>query len=124
MNKQTITKTDLAQFTGTEAYHRLPYHPQGVVYTDGVKYLAERAGAYWLLDLIASYQLDGRIKNDEALQGIQFWRLKVADATGTLVCERDLNDTVLTHQLNYTDFPLAEITLYVCNKVILLPSEY
>ncbi|MBE9110664.1 hypothetical protein IQ273_14680 [Nodosilinea sp. LEGE 07298] len=121
---KTISKADLAQFTGTEAYHYLPHHPQCVVYTDGVKYLAARAGAYWLLDLIAFYQTDERIKHDESLQGIQFWHLRVNDGQGVLTCERDKDDVVLTHELHYTDFPLNNITLYVCQKVMMLPSEY
>jgi len=31
---------------------------------------------------------------------------------------------VFTKALTFTDFPLAEITLYFTNGVILLPSEY
>ena len=46
-------KNDLAQFTGTEAYYR---YVGGTLLTDGTKYLANEAGAYWLMDLIASYQ--------------------------------------------------------------------
>jgi hypothetical protein len=41
----------LAQFSGTERYYRI--HP-GLLATDGAKYLADEAGAYWLLDIIWS----------------------------------------------------------------------
>ena len=122
--KKPLTQSDLSQFIGTEGYHYQPLHPKGFVYTDGIKYLAQEAEAYWLLDLIAFYQEDERIKSDEALQSIQFWKLSVNDNAGVLICERDANDVVLTHELNYTDFPLDAITLYVCNKVLMLPSEY
>ena len=48
----TISESDLSQFIGTENYYR---HWTGHgVYTDGVKYLAEKAGAYWLIDAILS----------------------------------------------------------------------
>ncbi len=47
-----MEQAELAQFTGTEQYYK---HLGGLVYTDGVKYLAEKAGSYWLLDIIASY---------------------------------------------------------------------
>ncbi|WP_233246443.1 DUF6876 family protein [Limnohabitans sp. Jir61] len=42
----------LGFFTGTTAYH---LHAPRVVLTDGAKYLAEYAEAYWLIDAIASY---------------------------------------------------------------------
>ncbi len=47
-------KAEPRQFTGTEQYYFNPLFEQ-FRYTDGVKFLAERAGAYWLLD----YLLDG-----------------------------------------------------------------
>jgi len=53
MNKLELQK-GLAGFSGTEAYHRLsPLHGK-LVCTDGVKYLADKAGAFWLIDAIAS----------------------------------------------------------------------
>lgn len=36
-------KTELLGFTGSECYYK---HPFGLLYTDGVKHLAEFAGAY------------------------------------------------------------------------------
>ena len=49
----------LALFTGTQQYYQLNRH---VVLTDGTRYLADEAGAYWLMDAIASYlpQFTGR----------------------------------------------------------------
>ena len=49
----------LAHFIGTEHYYRLT--PSAVL-TDGTKYLAEGAGAFWLMDAVASYlpQFTGR----------------------------------------------------------------
>jgi hypothetical protein len=46
------TQIDLSQFTGTENYYR---HPFGkALFTDGVKYFAETAGAYWFIDIFPS----------------------------------------------------------------------
>jgi hypothetical protein len=42
----------LGFFTGTTAYH---LHAPRLVLTDGAKYVAEHAEAYWLMDAIASY---------------------------------------------------------------------
>ena len=47
-----------------------------------------------------------------------------ADHTAMLTCEDGNGGVVFTKAIEYTDFPLAEITLYFLNKTILLPSEY
>lgn len=44
---------ELAQFTGTEHYYR---HWMGKNYTDGVKGMAEKYKAYWLIDVVFSHQ--------------------------------------------------------------------
>lgn len=113
---------NLHQFTGTGNYYR---HPLGIVYTDGVQYLAQEAGAYWLIDAIASWQIDPVILNDWMLQEIQFWKLQVnSDNSAVLSCERDTDDVVLTQDIPFTDFPLESIKLYLNHKVLMLPSEY
>ena len=94
-------------------------------YTDGVKYLADRAGAYWLLDAIASWQEHPLVKEDQMLRSIQFWKLIVNDdQSASLLCERDEGDFVVGQSISFTDFPLKQITLYVQQGTILLPSEY
>jgi hypothetical protein len=45
----------LSHFTGTEHYYRLN---RRCLITDVGKYLADEAGAYWLLDVAASYLLE------------------------------------------------------------------
>lgn len=64
---------NLNQFTGTFEYHR--HWTRRLLFTDGVQYLAENAGAYWLIDLIASHQ--PRCRKDAMLSSIQFWTLRV-----------------------------------------------
>lgn len=117
-----LTKADLAQFYGTENWYE---HPLGILYTDGVKFVAERGGAYWLIDAIASWQSDPRIRDDRMLQAIQFWTLTVnPDRSAVLCCERDTDDIALTQEIEFTDFPLQSIRLYVEDGVLLLPSEH
>lgn len=127
----------LRNFYGTEGYTRYTF---GILLTDGVKWLCDAAQCYWLVDAIGSYQGTPKVKNDEALQGIQFWTLKVnkkqlrlpdgstrpCSSSAVLTLERDANDVVLTQTIEYTDFPLDEIKLYYSpqDKVLLLPSEY
>jgi hypothetical protein len=120
----TTLSTELAYFTGTESYYK---HWLGILYTDGVKYLAENAGngAYWLLDLIASHQTTPAVKKYLKTDTFQAWKLKKNDKGGCRITCEDGNDHVITHQdVEYTDFPLDEITLYLIDGVLLLPSEY
>ena len=111
----------MRQFTGTEQWHRHAF-VRTLLYTDGVQYVAEKGGAYWLLDDIAFAQ---RRHKRVAAEVFQLWRLRVhPDRTATLTCEDGNGQAVFTKTLTFTDFPLAEITLYCTNGVILLPSEY
>jgi hypothetical protein len=115
----------LRGFHCTDGYTRYTF---GILLTDGVKWLCDAAQSYWLVDAIGSYQSTPKVKNDESLQGIQFWTLKVntEKQTAVLTLERDTDDVVLTQVIEYTDFPLDEIKLYYSpqDKVLLLPSEY
>ena len=110
---KTLTKADLIQFTGSEHWYRHAM-VRDVLYTDGVQYLAETAGAYWLIDEITFAQRFDKLLAAEEFQS----------HTATLTCEDGNGGVVFTKAIEYTDFPLGEITLYFINKTILLPSEY
>ena len=117
-----LQQSDLSQFTGTINYYR---HWLGIYYTDKVRYVAEHGEAHWLIDAIASWHNDPQIKNDPMLQGIQFWRLRVnEDGSAALTCKRDQDNIVITQDIPLTDFPLPEVTLYLAQKVLMLPREY
>lgn len=111
----------LPQFTGTEHWYRHSLVPT-VMFTDGAKYVADTAGAYWLLDEIALAQrYDQAVTSEE----FQLWELKVArDATATLTCDDGNGHVVYSKKLEFTDFPAPGIKLYHCNGKIFLPSEY
>ena len=116
---------ELEQFCGSSTWTK---HWTGALYvTEGVKHLADRAGAYWLIDLIASYI--PKCKKDEMLRDFQVWRLVKHDPPlvkqgvvdgeagphkymATAYCDRDLDDTAFSQDISYTDFPLPEIKLY------------
>ncbi|NHN82677.1 hypothetical protein GOB80_12175 [Acetobacter ghanensis] len=102
----------------------------GLILTDGAAYLA-RNGAAWLLDIVASARLVPAVRRAE----FECWTLRV-DLTkqcAEVVCtdgngEREANILYRQH-LDYTDFPLAELKLYVVadsdlGKVVMLTSEY
>ncbi len=115
-----ITEADLRQFTGTEHYYRHALF-RNLLYTDGVQYLAENAGAYWLIDAIALTQLcEGRVRAEE----FQVWRLTVdPDQRARLTCEDGNYNTVYMQDFDFTTFPLPSVVLYLENGVLYLPSE-
>lgn len=117
----SLTKVDLWRFTGTENWYRHAI-VRDVLYTDGVRYLAEHGGAYWLLDEIALAQ---RYSKSVARELFQVWTLTVGDdRSARLVCNDGNGRDVFAKHIPFTDFPLTTVTLYVTINVILLPSEY
>ena len=114
-------KNTLDQFYGTETWHR--FSMSKLLLTDGVKYLCEKAGCYWLMDIIASYQK--KCMKDPMLRDFQIWELNVniQERKGVVSCLRDTNDVAFKQTIPYTDFPLDTIKLYCENRVICLPSE-
>jgi len=118
---KTLSKADLAQFTGSEQWYRHGINRK-VLFTDGAKFVADQAGAYWLLDEIALIQPhDKRVAAEE----FQVWKLAVnADQTGVLTCDDGNGRVIFSKEIEYTDFPIDGITLYFTNNTILLPREY
>jgi hypothetical protein len=117
-----MTQLNLEQFIGSELFYR---HFTGLVYTEGVKYVADHCGAYWLIDAIASYQFSPKIQRDEMLKDFQLWTLQVnPDKSALLICGRDAEELAFSQAIEYTDFPLDEIRFYLSNNVLMLPSEY
>jgi hypothetical protein len=116
-----LTPADLSQFTGSETWYRHGIN-RNVLFSDGAKYVADHAGAYWLLDEIAIIQPnDKRVAAEE----FQVWKLVVrSDRTGLLTCEDGNGNIVFSKVIEYTDFPLDEVSLWFANNVIYLPSEH
>lgn len=134
MNDQPpLTHDELKQFTGDLDRYRHPLNPK-VIYTPGIKHLAERAGAYWLIDVVASYVgtsvMQKAIADDGRLAALQFWRLDVCgDHTAIVTCRADSGlKPVITQVIEYTDFPLAYIDLWLGYDgsvwTLYLPSEH
>lgn len=118
--EQRRLELNLGQFIGTENYYR-----HGLLknfrYTDGIKYLADETGSYWLVDVVASYQLKHRNKP------FQLWKIKVNkdDNSAVVTAKEDIGLRPFVRQkIRYTDFPLEEFEFYVADGVILLKSEY
>jgi hypothetical protein len=109
---------DLSGFTGTEYWYR-HHFVRGVTYTDGVKYFAEAAGAWWFVDdCIIEYAPLMR------QHGFLTITLDVANDKAKITVD-DGNDNVLaTKAIPYTDCPAGQYRFYFTDNVLLLPSEY
>ena len=130
-----LTQSDLDQFIGTETYHRA--FPRFFL-TDGAKFLAEKAGAWWFVaDLIWSHQKN--VGRNAIRQGtsneFQVWTLKKNKTTAGAKAECDDGNgkRLAVQRIEWTDFPLDEVKLYVQRSwsesqgyflVVMLPSEY
>jgi hypothetical protein len=86
------------------------------------------------MDAIASHQINPEITNHPKLEyGIQFWEFSVKDFTGLLICEWNKGEEVLRQEIEYTNFPLEHIRIWVAKTrisndkisfVAYLPSEH
>lgn len=107
-----LNESDLRQFHGTDQWHM--HWSKRLLYTDGVKYVADHGEAYWLIDAIASYQSSPLITKNEMLRDMQFWKLTVSDGKGVLTCVEDTGmKPVIKQEIEFTDFPLSEIEIWV-----------
>jgi hypothetical protein len=118
----------LAGFYGTEDYHLFSPIFKNVVLTDGAKYLAEKAGAYWLMDVIGSY-IPRLAKRGVTFAVAQLGTNLEKRTAGFALHNGDKPQRVYARQvIPYTDFPIDAIDLYVAYSdgywVIMLTSEY
>ena len=111
----------MAQFTGSETFYRFDLRGD-VLITEGVKYVADTVGAYWLLDAICiANAYETKIRAED----FQLWVLSVnEDSTATLTCDDGNGKVVYQQTLDFPDFPHPGIKLYFYNAMISLRSEY
>lgn len=110
--------TQIAMLQGTAQYFR--HFVPTVRYTDGAKLVAEKCCAYWLLDAIASYQTNRfRLEHE-----FQVWKLTVNGSSAVLVCSDGDDNTIVSQKIEFTDFPLPEMTLWCANSIIYHPNEH
>jgi hypothetical protein len=112
-----------SHFIGTENYYL--HFSRGFLFTDGVKVVADQFKAYWLIDVIASYQ----IRKEVRLKLFQIWTIASARGKANVEMQPDIDQPVLVkQQIPFTDFPEGKLIMYYIddgsNRVLLLPSEY
>ena len=135
--KQTLDvnqlKAEMEHFCGDLVRYRHPLN-QKVIYTPGVRHVAEKANAYWLIDAIASWigtpDFLEAAQEDSRIASMHFWTLEVnADSAATLVARADSPcDSFIEQQIEWTDFPLSKIDIWAgfdgSHWTLYLPSEH
>lgn len=124
MNKEKINKrtrpewlNELNHHIGTSHYYK---HPMGYHYTDGVADMADKYGAFWLIDVIASHAMEHR--DHHFLTGLL--RLEPGTNKATFELTDGNGSTLAKQKIPFTDFPALKQDLWFSNGVIMLPSEY
>jgi hypothetical protein len=100
--------------SGTVEWHK---HIFGKLFTDGVLAVAEKAGAFWLIDVVMSYRRP---------EHFQVWTLTVTGSKCVVEMKLDSKtDKVQVRQrIGYTDFPEGVYEFWMVDGVLMLPSEY
>ena len=118
----------LSQFTGTVNYHRFNPFCE-MVLTDGAQYLAEKAGCYWLFEIIAGAQCEKKVTDN---RGFIVWRIVVKDNEAVVDSYSDSEEDgtyskdklIYKQKINYTDFPEGTFEWYQQGDVVLLKEEH
>jgi hypothetical protein len=121
MNTYEI-KRALRQFTGTEKYWKHLYPGRSpLLITDGCRWVRDELNCHWLFDNLLILQDDKRLK------GINFqtWELRQSakDLSWILTCKDSNLNPLIKQVIEFSDFPLDYIKLYVICSVALLVSE-
>lgn len=122
MKSATQLLSDLAHFTGSEAYHRWSQLFPRIVMTDGAKYLAEEAECFWLMDVIASHMISHQN------QPFAVAKLQQVDGKWLFTLDDGNGNIFARQEIEFSTFPLDSVRLFVETAggvtVILLPSEH
>lgn len=116
--QEGITPSDLSAFTGTEQWYRHNLN-RAMLYTDGVQYFAEQAGAYWFLDIVATELMP-------LLQREPFMLVVLHSHDGKALLFADDGDgrKLWQRDIEYTDCPEGVWKFYLTDNVLMVPSEY
>ena len=105
----------LRRFNATTQTHR---HKSGFQYTSKVKFLADAAECYWLIDLIGDYQPMTR------RYLVQYWQYRIELDQGILSFYDSNRNRIFWKVLPLVDFPLSEgIDLRVSSDILYIPRQ-
>lgn len=112
-------RAELATYVGSENWYRHPIQKH-LLYTDGVKYFCEKAGAYWFLDDFLALQVFPLQMRSPFL----VVELKVEDGKALVLVSDADGMKIWSRRVPFTDAPHGTWFFYLTDNICLLPSEY
>jgi hypothetical protein len=128
MKDPNFNLSELKHFTGSEQFFKHGMNRK-LIYTEGVRHLAEKAGCYWLIDDVAIVLLPALLKkHKDYFYSIQLFVQR--DCSAVVTIGDGNGNTHLDHKVKWTDFPIigeaVKFFLYESEDhyCLMLPSEY
>lgn len=112
-------RAELATYIGSENWYRHILQ-RNFLYTDGVKYFCEKAGAYWFLDDFLALQVFPLQMRSPFL----VVELKVEDGKAVVNVTNGDGLKLWSRRVHFTDAPHGTWCFYLTDNICLLPSEY
>jgi len=108
MKSPTEIKNFISQCYGSDTPYIKHSLSKRLVFTASVSKIREMADCFWLVDLIASYQ------HTLTKQPFQVWKFVCNTELhlGNMTCEDGNGNELVRQEIEYTDFPLDELTLW------------
>ena len=104
MQTQAEAPLNLNQFTGSASFTKYGMFTKDVA-SEGVMYLAEEMGAYWLLDSLTACLMEVKSKEDFIV-----FKLTPIHSSGMQITLEDGNEnTVYSHEVEFTDFNFSKV---------------
>jgi len=130
-SKHKLCEHELRQFTGSELFYQ---HRRNLVYTEGVRHVANQGGAYWLIDAISSWigsqAFVEASHQDDRIGFLHFWNLEVHDDKAAVLAGRadSPDEPFIVQSIPYSDFPLKQIEIWAAHDgrrwTLYLPCEH
>jgi hypothetical protein len=103
-------KSTMDEFMGGSDGRYRHWANRRLIYTEGIKAMADKAGAHWLLDIVATEVAPIGLKRWEAFHDpSSYLEVKVVDSKATLRLVRDDElPSLWERKIEFTDFPEGE----------------
>ena len=126
--RTNFSLTELNQFSGSEQFFKHGINRK-LIYTEGVQYLAGKAGCYWLIDDVACVLLPHLLK--KCKDHFYSLQLLVQPDHSAVITVDDGNGKIhFKHKVSWTDFPIIgeAVKFFLCESedhyCLMLTSEY
>jgi hypothetical protein len=109
----------LTEHNGSDEYYQ--HSLSKLHYTNGVQSACEQFECYWFLDVVLSYQT----KKFQEANEFQVWKLVRKNGNQFIAICEDGNDIkILSQEIEFSDFEHDNLTFWLTNSIVILPSEY